>query len=200
MAVNHLIFDIGNTIVNFNLHLASEKLGRIFGVPEPDIYRFAFKSGFFTDFERGSIGPDELVSKLNQQFGQDLSLSTFDGLFSPIFSERPEMGGIISRLKGTYELSLLSNTNVLHSRYLEAHFPILMEFDHRFYSHSLKALKPDFDIYQTILSLTHSDARECLFIDDLETNVLGAQKAGLDAIHFKNEEMLLAELSVRELI
>lgn len=200
MAINHLIFDLGNTLINFNLHLASERLSELFKVPEKEIYDFIFKSKFFVDFERGDIGPSELVSILNQQFEQDLSVPSFDRIFSPIFSPRTEMIRLIDSLKEEYELSILSNTNILHSRYLEENYPFLQYFDHRFYSFALRALKPGAEIFQRVLSSSHSAPEEALFIDDIEMHVEGGKKAGIDSIHFKGEKDLLEELGKRGII
>lgn len=200
MAINHLIFDLGNTLVNFNLHLASERLSELFKVPEKEIYDFIFKSKFFVNFERGDIGPAELVSILNQQFEQDMSVPSFDRIFSPIFAPRDEMVRLIDALKGEYELSILSNTNILHSRYLEETYPFLQHFDYRFYSFALRALKPDAEIFQQVLSGSHSAPEECVFIDDIEMHVEGGRKAGIDSIHFQGEEHLMKELRKREII
>jgi HAD superfamily hydrolase (TIGR01509 family) len=200
LPVNHLIFDIGNTLINFNLHLVSERFADLFDVSEGDIYDFIFKSEFFVKFEKGDIGPEELVSILNQHFQQDLTVNSFDQVFSPIFSPRIQMVNLIDKLRKEFELSLLSNTNVLHSRYLESQYSFLLQFDYRFYSHTLRVLKPNEEIYQLVLSRTLSDPRECLFIDDIEMHVEGARKSGIDAIHFQGEEQLEIELRKRKIL
>jgi FMN phosphatase YigB (HAD superfamily) len=200
LAINHLIFDLGNTLINFDLHLASGRLSELFKVPEQEIYDFTFRSKFFVDFERGDIGPAELVSLLNQQFEQDLSVPSFDHLFSPIFSPRNEMVRLINALKKEFELSILSNTNILHSRYLEETYPFLGYFDYRFYSFALRALKPDAEIFHRVLSGSHSSPKECLFIDDIEIHVEGGRKTGIDSIHFQGEEDLMKELGKRGII
>ncbi|MBI1823591.1 MAG: HAD family phosphatase, partial [Nitrospirae bacterium] len=187
---NHLIFDLGNTLINFNLHLASERLAKEFQMPEEEIYHYLFRSDFFVQFEKGDIGPVELVSKFNQKFDQDLTVSAFDDAFSPIFAPRTEMISLVETLVGKYELSILSNTNVLHWRYLEGNYPFLMQFDNRFYSFIMRALKPNPDIFNRVLSQTRTEPGECLFIDDLEIHVEGARRSGIDAIHFQGEEKL----------
>lgn len=159
-------------------------------MPEEEIYHYLFRSDFFVQFEKGDIGPVELVSKFNQKFDQDLTVSAFDDAFSPIFSPRTEMISLVETLVGKYELSILSNTNVLHWRYLEGNYPFLMQFDNRFYSFIMRALKPNPDIFNRVLSQTRTEPGECLFIDDLEIHVEGARRSGIDAIHFQGEEKL----------
>ncbi len=197
MEINHIIFDLGNTLIDFDLHLASGRFSEKFKAPENDIYDFLFKSDFFTRFERGDIGPAELVSILNQKYHQDLTIDQFDRMFSPIFTPRTEMVSLIDVLKDDYELSILSNTNVLHSRYIEGTFPFLKSFDHLFYSFALRALKPHPEIFHQALSRTYSSPRECIFIDDIPMHVEGAARVGISAIQFKDEESLKIDLKAK---
>ncbi|MHB8481390.1 MAG: HAD family hydrolase [Nitrospiria bacterium] len=197
MEINHLIFDLGNTLIDFDLHLASGRLSKHFAVPEGDLYSFLFESDFFTRFERGDIGPAEVVATLNQKYDQDITIDQFDRMFSPIFTPRLKMVSLIESLKEDFELSLLSNTNMLHSRYIEGTYSFLKSFDHLFYSFALRALKPQPEIFHEVLSRTHSSPEECLLIDDIEKHGAGARKVGISSIHFKSEENLKKELEAK---
>jgi FMN phosphatase YigB (HAD superfamily) len=190
LPINHLIFDLGNTLISFDHHLATRRLSSVCHIPEEAIYNYLFKSDFIVKFETGEIGPVEVVSKFNQAFDRDLTVSAFEDSFSPIFSPRVEMERLIETLKESYELSILSNTNVLHWRYLEGNYPFLQRFDNRFYSFKLRASKPHPEIFRMVLSQTHSEPEECLFIDDIEINVEGARNSGMNAIHFQGEALL----------
>jgi FMN phosphatase YigB (HAD superfamily) len=190
LPVNHLIFDLGNTLISFDHHLATRRLSKTCQIPEEAIYNYLFKSDFIVKFEKGDIGPVEVVSRFNQEFDRDLTVTAFEDSFSPIFSPRVEMERLIETLKESYELSILSNTNVLHWRYLEGNYPFLQQFDNRFYSFILRTSKPHPEIFRMVLSQTQSDPEECLFIDDIEINVEGARKLGMDAIHFQGEALL----------
>ncbi len=50
----------------------------------------------------------------------------------------------------------------------------------------VKQLKPEADIYQTLLDKFGLKAEECVFIDDRPVNCEGAQKAGIHTICFKS--------------
>jgi FMN phosphatase YigB (HAD superfamily) len=200
LPVNHLIFDLGNTLINFDHRLATKRLSTICQISEEAIYNYLFKSDFIVKFETGDIGPVEVVSKFNQEFNQDLTVIAFEDSFSPIFSPRIEMGPLIESLKEKYELSILSNTNVLHWRYLEGNYPFLQQFDNRFYSFILRSLKPHPEIFRMVLSQTQSEPKDCLFIDDIEINVEGAKKLGMDAIHFQGEALLEKTLQERGIL
>ena len=59
-------------------------------------------------------------------------------------------------------------------------------FDGVVVSCDLHIIKPDRRIYEYILNKYGLKAEECLFIDDLERNVRGAEKVGINAVRFEN--------------
>ena len=60
-------------------------------------------------------------------------------------------------------------------------------FDGRIVSAEVSAAKPDRRIYEILLETYGLKAEECLFIDDMWYNVLGAIQAGLHAIVFDGD-------------
>ena len=48
-------------------------------------------------------------------------------------------------------------------------------------------IKPNEEIYKCLLNKYNLKAEECLLIDDIEANVEGAKKVGLNAEVFKND-------------
>jgi len=55
-------------------------------------------------------------------------------------------------------------------------------------------VKPDPEIYKTLLRRYNLKAEECVFIDDTEENVVSAQKIGLNGIVFTGYEDAVARL------
>lgn len=60
-----------------------------------------------------------------------------------------------------------------------------------------KLLKPDPEIYLTLTGRNGIAPSDCLFIDDSEANIRGAQAIGMDAIHFTDAPALSAALHER---
>jgi putative hydrolase of the HAD superfamily len=58
--------------------------------------------------------------------------------------------------------------------------------------------KPEARIYEMALERLGLAAEVCLFVDDLEPNIEGARKAGMQAVHFRDNEQAIAE--IRELV
>ena len=65
-------------------------------------------------------------------------------------------------------------------------------------SYTVKQIKPNADIYQTLLSRFGLTAEECVFIDDRLENVEGAKKEGIHGIHFCTIEQARKELEAYE--
>ena len=93
-----------------------------------------------------------------------------------------------------YQLYVLSN----YSRYMldrtKKEMPFLKYMDGTVFSCDVKQLKPEADIYQTLLDRFGLKAEECVFIDDRPVNCEGAQKAGIHTICFKSFKQAAAEL------
>ena len=60
-------------------------------------------------------------------------------------------------------------------------------------------VKPDPDIYNRLLERNQLSAKNCIFIDDSEKNVVGAADVGIDAILFVDPQQLRRDLRSRGL-
>lgn len=85
-----------------------------------------------------------------------------------------------------YGIYVLSNASDAFYEYFPRLLPLDF-FDGVFVSSDYKMLKPDVEIYKTFLNKYDLKADECLFVDDMEENVLGAQKTGMNTIRFKGD-------------
>ena len=61
-------------------------------------------------------------------------------------------------------------------------------------SYEIHHVKPEPEIYQTVLSRYGLSAAECVFIDDVEANVQAARENGMEAIVFKGYEDAVCRL------
>src|SRR4030065_1394038 len=115
-------------------------------------------------------------------------ISAFVGLFPPI---EPTIR-LIRGLSRSYRLGLLSNTNEWHFKHhIRAVdvFPLLHAVT---LSYQVKAMKPAEQIYRDSLRKIGLPPGECVFIDDREENVAGAQRLGIRAIHYTGHERLVS--------
>jgi 2-haloacid dehalogenase len=108
---------------------------------------------------------------------------------------------IARRLKEAgYTLYGLSNWNETKFNSVKDAFYFLDYLDGYLLSGSVKQIKPEPDIFYTLLAKIHRKAEECLFIDDSAANIQGAAALGFQTIQFKTAEQLEAELNQRGLV
>lgn len=83
-------------------------------------------------------------------------------------------------------------TNFSREKFAETleRFPFLAGFKGMIVSAHERLLKPDAAIYRLFLDRHRLDAEDCVFIDDLPSNVEGARAVGMHAILFTSPEAL----------
>ena len=70
----------------------------------------------------------------------------------------------------------------------------LLLTDGDIFSYSVRQVKPDVEIYETLLKKYQLTADECVFIDDRMENIEGAEKAGIHGICFETIEQVKEDL------
>jgi len=77
------------------------------------------------------------------------------------------------------------------------HRELLVHFDHVFCSSVIKERKPDAACFQAICTAVNLTPGQILFTDDLLTNIVAAQKFGLQTMLFDDPPMVVAKLRRR---
>jgi putative hydrolase of the HAD superfamily len=140
--------------------------------------------------DRGVISYDNLLDEIER-----LTTSTrheAHRMITTDISINEDVIEIIEKLKSSYKLGLISNVG----RPIEVYLPkqIVDLFDVKTLSYEVGAIKPDKEIFDVHLESSGFSAQETVFIDDRENNCAGAEAAGIKAIWFRNEELLVEEL------
>lgn len=198
-ALKLLVFDLGHVIVDFDWDEICAGFAGISNKSDQQL-RKAFLHCSKLGYETGKIDTEGFLLELNKALGTTLATDQFTQLWVATFCENLEMAELLSVLKEQRPLYMLSNTNEAHFDYLEEKFNISRHFAELILSYKTGFAKPDPDIYREIVRLSGFKPGECLFIDDLKLNILGAQAAGLKTILFTSVFDLkkqLAELGFR---
>jgi len=90
----------------------------------------------------------------------------------------------IKTLKGKYILAILSN-HVNHD------FDEILDnpeklFDYIITSANVKMKKPDLEIYKKAADILNVQPKNCIFVDDMERNIIAAEEAGMKGVLFTN--------------
>ena len=107
---------------------------------------------------------------------------------------RHDVFELAKKLKVRYKLAILSNQ-------IENWFEEIIEkhrmgevFDVIVTSYGSRIAKPDIGIYNEVIRRLGVKPSECVFVDDLETNMSPAKKLGMKTILFKDTEQLKNDL------
>ncbi len=194
--IKAIIFDLGRVIIPFDFELGYRELARVSGKSTTEIRERIRGTGLVPLLETGLVEPEAFVAGIAQALEMELGMAEFARIWNSIFLKEtliPEE--MLVRLKRNYKVLLLSNTNAIHFEGLEREYPMLRHFDHHVLSYRVRAMKPDAAIYLHAAELAGCEAAECLFIDDLEENVVGARAVGMVALVFEGHERLVRDFA-----
>lgn len=170
--------------------------GRINTLHGTNIPSGAFKKLPVTSaFFHGEVSEETFWDNIIQDHNIGCTVPELIHLVRVNFKEIEGTRAIIKKLrKNGYKLGLLS----VHSRewvdYCEGLFDFHKLFHSRLYSFEVAVSKPEKRAYELILEKIGSQAHECLFIDDMETNLVPARKLGMKTLLFVDANTLEKEL------
>lgn len=141
----------------------------------------------FEKLMEGKISADEFWANFSARCGQLVA----EELFVKFFRPRLDHGvvAIIQKLKNDSSVVCGTNTFDLHYDYLAQHGYYEI-FDAVFASNKIGVSKPKPDFYRYILENVGARPEKAVFVDDIEVNVLAAEKLGIEAILFKDCDRL----------
>jgi putative hydrolase of the HAD superfamily len=199
--IKTFIFDLGNVIVSFDHNKTAERLMRVCEHASDVIFGKAFTSPLVQQYNLGKITSAEFFETLSRELDLRMNFADFSEAWNCTFAPEPLVSEqFIKTLADKYKLLLLSDTNELHFDYIRERFPALDYFDDFVLSHKAGAVKPSAEIFQAVVKIADCAPEECLFIDDLESNIEGAKKFGINALQFISQTQLEQELKTRGLI
>ena len=95
-----------------------------------------------------------------------------------------------------YKLGMISNVGSELTNYLPQQYVGL--FDAVTLSYQVGVIKPDPEIYQHCLTTLGLPAEQCVFIDDRDYNVAGANAVGMEGIVYQNTQDVKQKLEILE--
>src|SRR3954468_17258516 len=106
---------------------------------------------------------------------------------------------LLQRLKDTYTVLLLSNTNEIHLSYINnvilpgvtGERSLDLYFHKAYYSHRMLMRKPEPEIFEYVLKENQLNAEETLFLDDNASNIEGAASVGIKTVHVTTPDLIL---------
>lgn len=189
-----ITFDLGNVLLPFSRWKAVFNIARVSGRSPFRVAFYFLVSRVWQGFDAGNYTVSEFYKRVQKDLDLDVSEEIFCNAFKDIFRENHQVIATLPILKKRYKLFVLSDINPLHKKYLQEKYSFFSHFEQFVASYEVKAKKPSPKMYATVIRHSGALPHEIVFIDDKYSNVAGARKRGINAIHFRSESQLLADL------
>ncbi len=194
--IKNLIFDFGGVIYDID-HNISKLAFEDLGIKQFEKhYGHEKQSLLFEKLERGEINETAFRLTLKKYLPKNISDQKINEAWCALligFDKRKI--DLLEKLGETYKLFLLSNTNIIHTRQFMNELNAYKDFKSLFidvwFSYEKGKRKPEKEFYLNLLNQYHLEAKECLFIDDLDINIEAAQQLGIQTQYLKEGESIL---------
>ena len=193
--IKNIIFDFGGVIYDIDFNRAKKAFSGI-GVQNVDqMYSYANQNQLFEKLEMDLISPGEFRDEMRTFAKMALTDAEIDEAWNSLLIGFDQKRlDLLQKVKGNYQIYLLSNTNRIHYAYFLKQFQSLTNyksfdglFVKSFFSFDIKKRKPAHDTYQYLISKMKLNAEETLFIDDLIQNIESAKEVGIKCWHLKED-------------
>ncbi len=193
--IKNVIFDVGKVLVDFDWPEYLDSFG--FDPEKRDrIAKATFQSPVWDERDRGIYEEEHYLKQfqeLDPQDTADIEKVLKDS--GRTIRKRPYADTWIKYLKSRgYHVYILSNYSSYMLEHTKKELTFRKEMDGEVFSCHVKQLKPEAEIYQTLLNMYDLKADESVFIDDRPENCGGAESQGIHTICFKNFKQATAEL------
>ena len=181
MMIKNIIFDMGRVLVEFYPEDFLTKEGITDKAERELLLREIFHHEDWTNMDAGIMNEQEMYDEAVKRIPEHLHQTAHNLIFDwndPIIPVKGMEDFVRECKEKGYGIYLLSNASVAQPVYW-LRIPGHQYFDGTVVSALEKIMKPDVRIYQILLDRYGLKAEECLFIDDVERNIRGAEKAGI---------------------
>ncbi|MCF7886164.1 MAG: HAD family phosphatase [Candidatus Marinimicrobia bacterium] len=192
-----VFFDLGNVLVNVNKKKTLKIFASELKVSKNKLLQFP-ESSVEKKFETGQINKAEYVNGVHKYFNFDnqIDYDYLKNIWQKPFTVIEDSVKILEQVREQTRVILLSNTTPIHIDAIKTKYPdLLTKFDDLIFSFTAGASKPDYKIYEFALEKTGIEPEHAIFIDDLEENIIVAQKIGIIAHQFVDPKTLAGFLN-----
>ncbi len=151
------------------------------------------------EMERGEISEvaflEKLTDALEPLLGHRPEMHRFKEIYFEALDPNPATIELMRELKAAgYRMAMLTNNVREWEPLWRPMLPVNEIFETVVDSGFVGCRKPESQIYALTLERIGMPAESCLFVDDVQVNCEGAEKAGMTAVHFRDTEQAIAEI------
>ncbi|MEO9477148.1 MAG: HAD family phosphatase [Cyclobacteriaceae bacterium] len=194
-----IIFDLGQVIINLEPQKVFERVESLIGHAHPNIPELIEYTDFHLLYEKGMLTTSDFIAACNDMIDAEIPEEDFTDAWNLMVGDIPKQRlDLLSKLKKTHQVLILSNTNEMHEVYFEQRLldetAGISGFEsfvhHPIYSHRIGRRKPDSNIYEYVIDQHLKNPSRALFLDDRPENVAGAKQCGLKSIQVQYPDQI----------
>ncbi len=200
--MKHFIFDLGNVLVNFDVHQLYRAVAEASGRPVEEIVPGLQDGEMLLEVETGKITDQQFLDYVNESKGLDWTLEELVSVWQGMFSINEAGYAIFHELKEQgYPVHFLSNLAWHNMEGIRRKWPDFFDQStENFFSYEMGLHKPDARIYRAALDHLDVEPADCFFVDDKSENVEAARALGMNAHLFSAENLPAIRVTIDSFI
>lgn len=189
-----LVLDFGNVLVEIDFGRAFAAWSAAAGMPAHELAGRFHVDEAYRAHECGELDDRAYFAHLRRSLGIRLSDDAFlEGWNTIIGEPMPQVESVLERLAARFPLYVFSNTNPAHIAHFTPRYRELLGlFRKTITSCDLGRRKPEPEAFARLSSVIGVPPARLAFFDDVEENVAGARRAGLQAFRVTRPVEILA--------
>ncbi|VMA66557.1 hydrolase [Streptococcus pneumoniae] len=187
----NIIFDLGNVLIEWNKEKILSKICK--NDLEYNLFnKFVFQSNLWIDLDNGKISleflENQLIDEMGHQYQDQIHELVWNWFnYVDLYDEVYEL--IKQLKKKNFQIYVLSNTSSIFHILLDSVLSkVSFVLDGYVISCEVKMMKPQKEIYLSLVNKYQLDIKDCIFLDDLEENVEAARTLGIKAFQIKERK------------
>ncbi|VOU42698.1 hydrolase [Streptococcus pneumoniae] len=187
----NIIFDLGNVLIEWNKEKILSKICK--NDLEYNLFnKLVFQSNLWIDLDNGKISLEflekQLIDEMGHQYQDQIHELVWNWFnYVDLYDEVYEL--IKQLKKKNFQIYVLSNTSSIFHILLDSVLSkVSSVLDGYVISCEVKMMKPQKEIYLSLVNKYQLDIKDCIFLDDLEENVEAARTLGIKAFQIKERK------------
>lgn len=191
--IKAIISDLGGVFLNRGIWIFWSYLEKEFHIDSEKAKNSFLK--YYKPYFSGQIPEEEFWGSLLEEIGLKEDWLELRSKLLDFFEVNEDVAKLYKKLRESgKKMVLLSDQTKEWWPFLNNKLGIESYFDDTIVSALVGVNKPDPKIYQLALEASGVKAEECIFIDDLESNLAPAEKIGIKTVLFESSEQLEKDL------
>lgn len=193
--IKNVIFDVGKVLVEWEPLIAMKKLG-MDDVTAQAVASVTTDSPDWNESDRGALADDDMLARLiakAPEYEREIRLF-WENVGLAIYQYDYVRDWIRSLKEKGYGVYILSNYGSWTYAHTTKQLSFLEDVDGAVFSFQVKQIKPEPEIYQSLLNKYGLNPEECVFLDDRQENIEAAKAQKIEGIVFTSYEKAVAAL------